>query len=122
LNKTYGTNIIISENTYKLVKEKFETRKLDAVKVKGKKKPILIYELLSQKGRLTKKHRNFVKLFETSLEFYFKKNWKKANESFQAALKIMDDNACKVFINRCQEFIKNPPPSEWDGVWEMKTK
>jgi len=49
LNKTYGTNIIISENTYKIIKDKFKTRKLDTVKVKGKKKPIIIYELLSRK-------------------------------------------------------------------------
>jgi len=49
LNKTYDTNIIISENTYKIIKDKFKTRKLDTVKVKGKKKPIIIYELLSRK-------------------------------------------------------------------------
>ncbi len=48
LNKMYGTNIIITENTYKIVKDKFETRKLDVVRVKGKKKPVLIYELLAQ--------------------------------------------------------------------------
>jgi len=49
LNKTYGTNIIISENTYKIVKDKFKTKKLDTVKVKGKEKSIVIYELLSRK-------------------------------------------------------------------------
>jgi len=49
LNKTYGTNIIISRNTYNIVKDKFKTRKLDTVKVKGKEKPIVIYELLSRK-------------------------------------------------------------------------
>ena len=50
LNKTYGSNIIISENTYKIVKDKFKTKKLGTVKVKGKQKPIVIYELLSQKN------------------------------------------------------------------------
>jgi len=55
LNKIYGTNIIISENTYKIIKDKFKTRKLDTVKVKGKKKPIVIYELLSRKDNLSKK-------------------------------------------------------------------
>jgi adenylate cyclase len=49
LNKTYGTNIIISENTYKIVKDKFKTKKLGTVKVKGKEKSISIYELLSKK-------------------------------------------------------------------------
>ena len=49
LNKTYGTNIIISENTYKIVKDKFKTKKLGTVTVKGKKKPVVIYELLARK-------------------------------------------------------------------------
>jgi class 3 adenylate cyclase/CHASE2 domain-containing sensor protein len=55
LNKNYGTNIIISENTYKMVKDKFKTRKLDVVQVKGKKKSIIIYELLSKKNKPSKK-------------------------------------------------------------------
>ncbi|UCE38559.1 MAG: adenylate/guanylate cyclase domain-containing protein [Thermoplasmata archaeon] len=122
LNKLYGTNIIITENTHKIVKDKFEFRKLDAVKVKGKKKPILIYELLSGKDKLSKKQRDFVRHYEAGLEFYFKKKWKPAIKSFQAALKLMDDNAAYVFITRCQEFIKNPPLRDWDGVWEIETK
>ena len=122
LNKFYGTNIIISENTHKIIKDKFETRKLDAVKVKGKRKPILIYELLSRKNQISKKQRDFVKLYEEGLELYFKKNWKAAIKSFQAALKIIDDNASHMFINRCQEFLKNSPPKDWNGVWEMETK
>ena len=122
LNKLYGTNIVISENTYKKVKDKFETRKLDVVKVKGKKKPILIYELLSRKDTLSKKHRDFNIQYETSLELYFKRKWKLAINAFQEALKIKDDTAARMFIHRCQEFLKNPPPKEWDGVWEMKTK
>jgi adenylate cyclase len=122
LNKIYGTNIIITENTQKVVKDKFETRKLDVVQVKGKKKPVYIYELIFEKDKLSKKHRDFVKLYEESLELYFKKKWKDANKSFQAALKFKDDKASQVLIDRCKEFVKNPPPKEWDGVWEMKTK
>ena len=75
LNKIYGTNIIITENTQKVVKDKFETRKLDVVQVKGKKKPVYIYELIFEKDKLSKKHRDFVKLYEESLELYFKKKW-----------------------------------------------
>ena len=122
LNKIYGTNIIISGNTHKIIKENFETRKLDAVKVKGKKKSILIYELLSQKDRLSKKQNDFVRFYETGLELYFKREWKPAIKSFQEALKLIENNASQVLIDRCQEFLKNPPPRDWDGVWEMETK
>lgn len=45
-NKEYGTGIIISENTYGLVKDKFIVRELDNIRVKGKNKPVVIYELV----------------------------------------------------------------------------
>jgi len=122
LNKMYGTNIIITEHTYKIVKDKFETRKLDAVRVKGKKKPILIYELLSIKGNLDKKQLDFVQKCEEGLDLYFMKKWKPATKLFQDALKIKDDAVCHLFINRCNEFVKNPPPNDWDGIWEMQSK
>ncbi len=46
-NKEYGTNIIVSEMTYGLVKDKFIFRELDNVRVKGKNKPVGIYELVA---------------------------------------------------------------------------
>jgi len=45
-NKQYLTNIIISEYTYGLVKDKVIARELDNIRVKGKNKPVLIYELV----------------------------------------------------------------------------
>lgn len=45
-NKQYGTNIIISEFTYGLVKDHFIFRELDNIRVKGKNKPVLIFELV----------------------------------------------------------------------------
>jgi len=44
-NKIYGTNIIISEFTYGKIKDKFICRELDNIRVKGKKKPVKIYEV-----------------------------------------------------------------------------
>jgi len=45
-NKAYGTHVIIGENTYALVKDKVVTRELDNIRVKGKFKPVMIYELV----------------------------------------------------------------------------
>ncbi len=47
-NKQYRTNIIISEYTYGLVKDKMIVRELDNIRVKGKNKPVLIYELIDE--------------------------------------------------------------------------
>ncbi|MFA6507889.1 MAG: adenylate/guanylate cyclase domain-containing protein [Treponemataceae bacterium] len=51
-NKQYGTNIIISEFTYGLVKDYFLVRELDNIRVKGKNKPVLIYELVDCIGSI----------------------------------------------------------------------
>lgn len=49
-NKQYGTHVIISEFTYALVRDQVVVRELDNIRVKGKNKPVLIYELLDVKG------------------------------------------------------------------------
>ncbi|MBN2160048.1 MAG: adenylate/guanylate cyclase domain-containing protein [Spirochaetes bacterium] len=48
-NKVYSTNIIISENTYELVRDHVISRELDLIRVKGKEKPVKIYELIDMK-------------------------------------------------------------------------
>ncbi len=48
-NKVYTTSIIISEHTYEQVKDKVICRDLDIIKVKGKTKPVKIYELMDLK-------------------------------------------------------------------------
>lgn len=45
-NKIYGTNIIISEFTFKEIKDDFICRELDNIRVKGKKRPVKIFEIL----------------------------------------------------------------------------
>ncbi len=49
-NKEYKTNVIISENTYALIADQGPiVRELDNIRVKGKNKPVVIYELLDFK-------------------------------------------------------------------------
>ena len=122
LNKIYGTNIIISDNTFKSVKHKFEIRKLDIVRVKGKNKPIPIYELISEKNRIDLKQSDFLNNFENGLNLYLKREWKAAIKLFEKAHSYKEDKSSSIFIKRCKDFIKNPPPKDWDGVWDIITK
>jgi len=48
-NKKFNTNIIISEFTYKMVKDKVNVRELGSERVKGKYQSVKIYELLGMK-------------------------------------------------------------------------
>jgi adenylate cyclase len=47
-NKIYGTMIIVSEYTYAHVKDQFVFRELDTIRVKGKNRPVVIYELIDE--------------------------------------------------------------------------
>lgn len=47
-NKVYGTMIIASEYTYAMVKDRFIFRELDTIRVKGKNRPVVIYELVDE--------------------------------------------------------------------------
>lgn len=116
LTKSYGVQIIASESTKKAVKGKFIFRKLDLVRVKGKNKPITIYELIC---RAKDKHdADKIISYETGLKLYLDKKWDKAIKEFEK----VNDFASKEFIKRCKEFKKNPPAKDWDGVWVMKSK
>ena len=46
VNKLFHTKIIISESTFKRVKDKILARELDLIRVKGKKQPVKIYEVI----------------------------------------------------------------------------
>ena len=49
VNKIYKTNILISEDTFRLVKDNYLCREIDYLRVKGKTKPTRIYELVDEK-------------------------------------------------------------------------
>lgn len=50
LNKNFGTDILISENTYNLVKKKYSCLPLEKIKVKGKDEAQRVYVVLGKAG------------------------------------------------------------------------
>ncbi len=48
-NKNYKTYTMVSENTYQFIKNKLVARELDCVRVMGKKEPVTVYELVTDK-------------------------------------------------------------------------
>lgn len=122
-NKFYGTEIMISGTTYNLVKEYVEVRELDLIKVKGKQHAVTVYELVGIKGEVSEEKQELLKIYEKGITEYKKQDWKKAEEIFKSALKkIPEDGPIKLYLTRVREFIKNPPPKEWDGSFEYDTK
>jgi adenylate cyclase len=123
-NKFYGTKIMISEFTYEYVKNEFRTRELDLIRVKGKEKPIKVFELIAFAE--DKLNDNFLKLLGTygeGLQFYKTQQWDKAINAFEACLQLVpDDTPSSEYRTRCIEYKFNSPGPDWDGVTDLKGK
>jgi len=123
VNKTYGTGIIVSEFTYREAKDSIEVRHLDRIRVKGKEEPITIYELVGRAGRLADPVRELLACFDDGLRLFNERNWKQARQRFRDGLRINpDDGPCRVYADRCAEFMVKPPSRNWDGVYRFTTK
>lgn len=120
-NKEYGTRILISENTYKEVKNDFITREVDLLRVKGKKEPIKTYELIAEKA--DENMQDWLKAYDQAYTSYQKHHFEVALKQFEKIEKAYPfDTVSKLYKKRCEQFIAEPPSLEWDGVFEMKTK
>ena len=121
-NKEYGTNIIISEFTYNHVKDTICCREIDSVRVKGKTRPVRIFELLGEK-KDEPGYQNLIKVFATGLTLYRDGKWDDAIAAFQDACKIKhDDFVSTTYIERCKTLKQHPPAHPWNGVFVMTKK
>lgn len=122
INKQYGTRIIISEFTREAIKDSFVTREVDWVRVKGKAQPVRIFELVAE-GHVPEKTATLLRLFDEGFRRYHEKEFEKAIEAFTQALHAQPDDACsQLYLERCQDYLAEPPPADWDGVYNMKSK
>lgn len=122
INKEYGTKILISEYTQEALGGNFWTREIDRVRVKGKVKPVRIFELLSEEEPPASTLQ-LLDAFQMGYALYMKKRFSEARQSFAQALQLApDDSASQLFLKRCEDFIASPPPEDWDGVYVMNTK
>nr|WP_268892499.1 adenylate/guanylate cyclase domain-containing protein [Pigmentibacter ruber] len=123
LNKTYGTKIIVSQNTVDQLPDDFALRVLDYAIVKGKTLPVTIYELVAEKGDIAAIELELLKTFNKSIELYKEKRWDEAIELLEDLLiERPTDNAIRIFIKRCTHFKEQPPPNKWRGEFIYSEK
>jgi adenylate cyclase len=122
LNSSFGTRLIISESTYQRVREAVVTRELDLIRVKGKKKPVKIYEILDPIEQFDR-NRSLIERFHLAAQPYREGQWETALGMFGELLHdFPDDGPTRLFIQRCLDLLAEPPEDEWDGVYVMRSK
>jgi adenylate cyclase len=124
LNKQYGTEILIGENTADLVKDNLRLRKIDYVRVKGKEKPVRVYELLGVAGiRFSEEKERQFQIYNEGFEAYQSQKWSEAYEIFKSGRNLYPkDKSFKTMTIRCRIYQKDPPTGEWDGAFRERRK
>jgi len=122
ITKQYGVGVIVGENTRNAVTD-FIYRELDHVRVKGKDKPVAIYEPIGLLSEVGKDMQDEVKLFHEVRRLYRRQDWDQVELQLMNLQRISPATALYgIYAERIAYFRKNPPAADWDGVFVFQTK
>jgi len=122
LTKQYGVQIIVSERT-KIAVSEYLFRELDQVRVKGKDKPVAIFEPIGQKDQIDDTVKAELQRYQQALANYRAQRWTEAEEMFTALHQEQPIRLLyNVYLQRITHFKSDPPPKDWDGVFTFTVK
>lgn len=115
LNKHYGTNILISEETYQLVHQVIKGRLIDKVAVKGRSKGGGIYQIFDNPPP-------WLDRWDSAIQSYLSGAFAKAHQEFTALSQdLPNDGPTLILLERCSTNLKHPP-KDWTGITVMHDK
>jgi adenylate cyclase len=124
VNKQYQTGgILISEYTREKIGDEFILRRLDRVRVVGINTPLRLYELLEHRDEAAQTLRDMADLWDRAIDTY-------ENRDFGTALRLFSliaglnsrDLTVRLYLGRCEQYLKEPPPPYWDGITNLTEK
>jgi class 3 adenylate cyclase len=126
LTKMYGATLLMSEETFKTLekKDKYYTRIIDRVKVKGKDNPVDVIEVLNGNSeRIINLKLSTNKLMNEGITYFREREFGKAIKLFEEIL-TMDskDKAANIHLQRSIYFDKHGVPPDWEGVSALNEK
>ena len=123
LNKEYGTHILATEFLVAEARDSgFLFRELDLIRVKGKTRPVTIFEVVGPSNG-TREDSDRLAHFARGRVCYQQRQWQEAATIFQELLeRWADDGPARIFLERCKEYLQKDPGPEWDGVYTMTHK
>lgn len=130
-SKTYGMNVVLGPSTNEAVKDELATIDLDFIQVKGKTEGTYIYGLLGDTDVLQKpEFRKVQGMIKEMMETYRSMDFETAKRmvaEIRAYPKCWDLEAdlgplCDIYDERIDEYMINPPPADWNGVFVATSK
>ena len=126
LTKTFGASIVISESTLYDIPDydKYHSRFLGKVKVKGKESVVTVYEIFDgdEKEEIEAKI-NTKDSFESGLEYYFDKNFSKAVGKFgEVIAQNPTDKTAQIYLENSASYNRSGVPDDWEGIETLINK
>ncbi|MEM1427523.1 MAG: adenylate/guanylate cyclase domain-containing protein, partial [Cyanobacteria bacterium P01_H01_bin.130] len=119
VSKQYGVDIVVMAATRDLLGDGFVTRELDWIQVVGKDEPVRIYELVGKTGNVEPSTLERCQSFGVGLAAYRAQEWDRAIAAFMSC---QGDAPAQLYCQRIEQLRNNPPPPDWDGVWQLTKK
>jgi adenylate cyclase len=94
-------------------------REIDLLTVKGKRRPVRVFELLEEQGKASDRMSEIKRIFEEGLSFYRRQKWSQAEQAFGFLKEKFHDEASEVFLRRIALFRLESPHRKWDGVFDL---
>ena len=122
-NKTFGTQIMVGEETVRLAGGGVEVRLLDRLRVKGKEAPVQVYELMGRGGELSPSGTGF----GTASVVRTPPTWPAAGRrrrrgSGTPLRSIPRTGPPASTWGGARATRRPPPPGDWGGVFVMTAK
>jgi two-component system sensor histidine kinase ChiS len=126
LTKMYGASILVSESLLNELTHRYQYhyRFLGKVRVKGKKAPVDVFEIIDpESSEVIEKKMVLKSEFNQALEIYYKKKFKQALRKFQQLLsQVPQDQTAIFYSERCQHYLERGIPNDWDGIETLERK
>jgi class 3 adenylate cyclase len=117
LTKEYKQPLIISESLHQKVKDDLPCRLLDSVPWRGGR-GLKIY---TARRALAAQEKEAWGIHNLGMAEYHDRNFARAAAYFRDVLKILPgDHVASMILERCMQFAKAPPPSDWTGAKVMQ--
>ncbi|MGK9164969.1 CHASE2 domain-containing protein [Inquilinus limosus] len=119
-NKLYGSRLLIGETTYRALPRRWLARRLDYLAVKGKARPVRVYEPVAPLADATPGQVQAVRRFHAALVLYYRRRFAEAADEFAALAGT--DPASALYRDRAAAWAQAPPPADWDRSHSLTTK
>ena len=123
VNKIYGTQNLISETTYELIKTQMICREIDHIRVKGRDAALRIYTIIGEMDIVDNKLKEALSLHDDALKLYRQRDYENAILRFQEVLQLVpSDRVAQVFVCRCSSLLDNPGLIDAEGIFNITVK